>query len=124
MSGLIENKYETKLINPFNDIQSGLDTFRVRKISLPYSEIFFKMVLYPESLNALSGPTDLLTEFFVLFRCVLKRFSARTFDQRHRTSLKHTKGVLAFFGLVYSSQSEYVKIEAVKCCWIQLPLEV
>lgn len=55
------------------------------------------MVLYPESLNALSGQRDLLTGFFVLFRCVLKRFSARTSDQRHRTSLKHTKGMLAFF---------------------------
>lgn len=70
--------------------------FIVQKISLPYSEIFFKMVLYPESLNALSGQTDLLTEFFVLFRCVLKRFNARAFDQRHRTSLKHTKGILAY----------------------------
>lgn len=83
------------------------------------------MVLYPESLNALSGQRDLLTGFFVLFRCVLKKFSARTSDQRHRTSLKRTKGMLAFFFvLVCSPQSEYVKIEAVKCCWTQLPLGV
>lgn len=59
------------------------------------------MVLYPESLNALSGQTDLLTEFFVLFRCVLKRFSARTFDQRHKTSLKHTKDMLDFFACLF-----------------------
>lgn len=77
-------------------------------------------------MNAQSEQTD-LTEFFVLFRYVLKRFSARTFHQGHRTSLKHTKEMLDFvclFALVYSPQSEYVKIEAVKYCWTQLPLGV
>lgn len=46
-------------------------------------------------MNAQSEQTD-LTEFFVLFRYVLKRFSARTFHQGHRTSLKHTKEMLDF----------------------------